>query len=113
VDADATTGAAAAASFRLTARARGQFAAAGPLLFSTATAACAAGLAVLAAAEGDALEIDCGGITAVDSAGLAVLLEWLGAARRAGHRLRYSHLPEGLLALSRISEVETLLEGGV
>jgi phospholipid transport system transporter-binding protein len=99
--------------FRLSAGASGGFAAAGPLVFATATAACAEGLATLAAAAGAELEVDCGGITAADSAGLAVLLEWLGAARRAGRRLRYSHLPEGLLALSRISEVEELLERGV
>jgi phospholipid transport system transporter-binding protein len=112
VDAPAATAPPAAAAFRLSAAAHG-FAAAGPLVFATAAAACAEGLASLAAAQGAELEVDCGGITVSDSAGLAVLLEWLGAARRAGRRLRYTHLPQGLLALSRISEVEELLERGV
>ncbi|HYL72281.1 MAG TPA: STAS domain-containing protein [Candidatus Dormibacteraeota bacterium] len=110
---DASTAAAHAGAFRLSAAAPGQFAAAGPLVFATATAACVEGLAALGAAEGGELEVDCGGITATDSAGLAVLLEWLGAARRAGRRLRYTRLPEGLKAVSRISEVEELLERGV
>ena len=103
----------ASASFRLTAAAGGRFSAAGPLVFATAVAACAHGLALLASTAGGEFEIECSGVTASDSAGLAVLLEWLGAARRAGKRLRYTQLPAGLLALSRISEVETLLERGV
>jgi len=48
-----------------------------------------------------------------DSAGLAVLLDWLGAAKRRGRTLRYTHLPADLTALARISEVEDLLERGV
>ena len=100
-------------SFQLTAAADGRFSAAGPLVFATAVAACAQGLTLLAAGAGGEFEIDCSGVTASDSAGLAVLLEWLGAARRAGKRLRYTQLPAGLLALSRISELEVLLERGV
>jgi len=42
-----------------------------------------------------------------------VLLDWLGAMKRAGRALRYTHLPAGLVALARISEVEELLERGV
>jgi phospholipid transport system transporter-binding protein len=48
-----------------------------------------------------------------DSAGLAVLLDWLSAAKRAGRSLRYAHLPEDLVALARISEVDELLARGV
>jgi phospholipid transport system transporter-binding protein len=67
----------------------------------------------LAQTAGAKLEIDCGGITLSDSAGLAVLLEWLGAARRAGRSLRYTKLPAGLAALAHISDVQELLERGV
>ena len=42
-----------------------------------------------------------------------MLLDWLGAMKRAGRALRYTHLPQGLVALGRISEVEGLLERGV
>ncbi|TLZ49409.1 MAG: STAS domain-containing protein, partial [Gammaproteobacteria bacterium] len=81
--------------------------------FATARRAHQEGLASLASANGRELEIDCAGITSSDSAGLAVLLDWLAAVKRAGGGLRYRRLPSGLVALSRIGEVEELLEGGV
>ena len=85
----------------------------GPLTFATARRACEQGATALADASAARLEIDCRDITASDSAGLAVLLEWLGVAKRAGRSLRYTQLPEGLLALARISEADPLLERGV
>jgi phospholipid transport system transporter-binding protein len=99
--------------FELVASANGRFAARGPLTFATARQAQEQGLRSLASAAGRELEVDCAGITASDSAGLAVLLDWLGAMQRAGRRLHYAQLPGGLLALARISEVEELLERGV
>jgi phospholipid transport system transporter-binding protein len=104
---------AAAGVFRLVAGTDGRFAAAGPLTFATARQARALGeLTVARAAAGAAVEIACAGITASDSAGLAVLLDWLGAARRTGRTLRYTQLPAGITALARISEVEGLLQSG-
>ena len=103
----------AAGSFQLVASANGRFAARGPLTFATAREAREQGLRSLASAAAHELEVDCGGISASDSAGLAVLLDWLGAAKRAGRSLRYRQLPEGLVALGRISEVDELLERGV
>jgi phospholipid transport system transporter-binding protein len=100
-------------TFELAALASGRFAARGPLTFATARQAREQGLRSLASASGRELEVDCAGITAPDSAGLAVLLDWLGAMQRAGRALRYTHLPAGLMALARISEVEELLERGV
>ena len=100
-------------SFRLAATASGHLAAEGPLTFATARRAHEQGLQSLASAAGHELEVDCSGITSSDSAGLAVLLDWLGAVKRAGRTLRYRHLPTGLVALGRIGEVEELLERGV
>lgn len=57
------------------------------------------------------LEIDCDALAGVDSAGLAVLLDWLAAARAVGHRLTYVGLPASLLQLARISEVDGFLRG--
>ena len=94
-------------------KAEGGFAAQGPLTFASARRACELGVRRLAEAAGGKLEIDCRGITVTDSAGLAVLLEWLGVAKRAGRSLRYTQLPQGLAALARISDVEELLERGV
>jgi phospholipid transport system transporter-binding protein len=102
----------AARTFRLVATAPGRFAADGPLTFATARRAAELGERSFAGGAGDAVEIDCAGITASDSAGLAVLLEWLRIARRAGRTLRYTALPQGLMALARISEVDAMLERG-
>jgi phospholipid transport system transporter-binding protein len=101
------------ADFRLTAAAPGSLRAQGPLSFASARRACELGVQALAQAGSGMLEIDCRGITVSDSAGLAVLLEWLAVARRARRSLRYTHLPEGLTSLARISDVQELLERGV
>jgi phospholipid transport system transporter-binding protein len=106
------SGPASEVAFRLSAGAQGALSAAGPLTFATARAARLAGLAAVRAAS-QALQIDCAGITHADSAGLAVVLDWLAAARLAGRPLRLTGLPEGLMALARISEVERLLTQGV
>jgi len=100
-------------TFEVVASGNGRFTARGLLTFATARQAREQGLQSLAGAAGGELEVDCGGITASDSAGLAVLLDWLGAMKRAGRALRYTHLPAGLVALARIGEVEELLERGV
>ena len=81
---------AAASAFVLEAGAGGALAARGPLTFATARLARLAGLAVMAAAPAQpALVMDCAGIEAADSAGLAVLLDWLATAKASGHALRY------------------------
>ena len=98
--------------FSLTA-ADGRLYAEGPLTFASARRARALGIDAIDAAPGGALVIDCQGVTASDSAGLAVLLDWLAAARAQRRSLSYAHLPQGLAALGRISEVNELLERGV
>src|SRR5262249_36539516 len=55
------------------------------------------------------LTLDLAGVEATDSAGLALLVEWVGEAKRAGCKLKFSHVPKQALALARISEVEKLL----
>jgi phospholipid transport system transporter-binding protein len=105
--------AAGADAFRLVAASGGALAASGPLTFRAARAARRLGLDALAAATRPDLEIDCAQLTTADSAGLAVLLDWLAAAKQSGRSLRFVHLPEGLLALGRISEVDELLKRGV
>lgn len=109
----AATPASGADAFRLVAQAEGAFAAQGPLTFAAARAARLLGRRALAGAARNDLQFDCAQVTAADSAGLAVLLDWLAAAKHSGRSLRFAHLPEGLLALGRISEVEELLTRGV
>jgi ABC-type transporter Mla MlaB component len=62
-------------------------------------------------ARAQPLQIDCAGVTASDSAGLACLDGW--PLPLAGRKLQLLALPEGLVALGRISEVEQLLSAGV
>ena len=103
----------AAESLRLARAANGRLAAQGPLTFATARAARLAGLAALQGAGAQSLQIDCAGVTMADSAGLAVLLDWLAAAKLGGHSLKFTGLPQDLTALARISELEPLLTRGV
>src|SRR5258707_12818170 len=91
----------ASGSFQVAPSANGRFVAQGPLTFATARQAREQGLQCLASAAGRELEIDCGGITASDSAGLAVLLDWLRAGERAGRPRRYRHLAQGLPPVGR------------
>lgn len=100
-------------TLRVEATADGKVAIAGPLTFATARRARDLVGRVLATGGSARFEVDCAGITAGDSAGLAVLLDSLRAAKRAGQALRYTHLPAGLVALAGISEVEELLARGV
>jgi phospholipid transport system transporter-binding protein len=103
-----------AGGFALEAGTGGALAARGPLTFATARVARLAGIAVLAAAPAQpALVMDLAGIDTADSAGLAVLIDWLATAKATGHALRFVGLPRDFAALARISEVEGLLERGV
>jgi phospholipid transport system transporter-binding protein len=60
---------------------------------------------------GKAATVDLAGVAASDSAGLALLIEWLSVAKAAAHPLHYQHVPPQLQQLARLSEVEDLLLG--
>jgi phospholipid transport system transporter-binding protein len=105
--------AAGAAALQLARVADGTIGVHGPLTFATARRALALGRELLGTSGAHAIEIDCSGVTAGDSAGLAVLLEWLGLAKQAGRQLHYTHLPQDLTALAGISELQELLARGV
>ncbi|MBI2993733.1 MAG: STAS domain-containing protein [Gammaproteobacteria bacterium] len=55
------------------------------------------------------IALDLSGVTRANSAGLALLLEWQGRARRAGQPFSLRNLPAGLINLARISELEEVL----
>jgi phospholipid transport system transporter-binding protein len=99
--------------FGITAGADGRAYVTGSLTFATARSARAEGLEKFRACTSRACEVDCSGVTASDSAGLTVLLDWLALAKRDGRSLRYVNLPKGLIAVAKISEVEELLQTGV
>lgn len=62
-------------------------------------------------ASAERVEIDLGGVTEADSAGLALLIEWVRIARQAGRPIRFENAPRQISALARISDVEDLLFG--
>jgi len=55
------------------------------------------------------ITIDLAGLGTTDSAGLALLLEWIKRARALRVRLHFIHLPHQLLALARLTGLETTL----
>jgi phospholipid transport system transporter-binding protein len=57
------------------------------------------------------IDVDLGGVGESDSAGLALLIEWLRAARQGGRAIRFANVPAQIEALARISEVEDLIGG--
>ena len=103
----------AAGEFELTRSSGGQLSAKGRLTFATASIAREAALELFAVDPTQKAEVDLSGITASDSAGLAVLLDWLAMARQSGGSLHYTNLPSQVQALARIIDVLELLERGV
>jgi len=55
------------------------------------------------------LTIDLSGITGSDSAGLAVMLEWMDHYKAAGQQLHFLNVPESLLEIARVSNLIDLL----
>jgi phospholipid transport system transporter-binding protein len=79
----------------------------GDVTFRTAGKLLPAGLGLF---EGqNAVVVDLGAVTKVDSAGLALLLEWLRHARREGCTVTYTGLPDKLVAIAKLSGVEAML----
>jgi len=81
----------------------------GALEFATVTHLLPEGKAAID--SGHASVIDLGGVTASDSAGLALLIEWLSVAKAAQRSLRYDKVPLQLQQLARLSEVDHLIIG--
>lgn len=81
--------------------------ASGSLDFATAAQALRIGTEAIGR-TGDQV-VDLSGITEGDSAGVAVLVEWVSAAAAAGVGLRYENVPPQMLAIARISDLEDLL----
>ena len=81
----------------------------GELTFATARHARELGVLMLEGTRENPIVVDCGGVTRGDSAGLAVLLDWLAWGRRRSRAVSLQNLPAPLVAIARISEVDELL----
>lgn len=57
-----------------------------------------------------ALLIDLSGITAADSAGLALLLEWQAMQQAASRDMEIRNAPSGLLSLARLCEADDVMK---
>ena len=92
----------------LVAEGAGRFRLSGAAIVPSVTLLRATGLRVFAASAGE-IVVDLSAISRIDSAGLALLIDWLAWARAAGRVLRFVSPPGSLLALARLSDVEALL----
>jgi phospholipid transport system transporter-binding protein len=86
----------------------GRFGVSGVLDFATVGGLLSQGLAAFGG--NPRVELDLQGVTRSNSAALALLLEWLDLGRSQGFELHFVNLPESLLAIARMSNVEDLLE---
>lgn len=84
----------------------------GELTFATARHARQVGILVLESSTAGRIVMDCGAVTRADSAGLAVLLDWLAWGRRRSRAVSLQNLPASLVAIAKISEVDELLQAG-
>ena len=88
----------------------GRFALAGEMTFETAER-------ILLASEEPfeqhtRIEVDLSGVENSDSAGLALLLEWITWANHTVREIRFQSMPERVLAIARTTEVDHLLRRG-
>ena len=58
------------------------------------------------------IELDLSGVTDSDSAGLALLLEWVTWANHSVREIRFIGLPDRVMAIAKTTEVEKLLTRG-
>jgi phospholipid transport system transporter-binding protein len=53
--------------------------------------------------------VDLSGVDRIDSAGLALLVEWLREARRKGTSIRFENIPVRMLAIAKVCGLEQIL----
>jgi phospholipid transport system transporter-binding protein len=85
----------------------GRFGLRGELDFTSVCVLLPQGLEAFATAR--SLVLDLQKVTRANSAGVALLLEWVERARERGVELRFANVPEALEAMVRMSHVEDLL----
>ncbi|HWJ05511.1 MAG TPA: STAS domain-containing protein [Steroidobacteraceae bacterium] len=97
-------------NFAIREAAPGRLEASGMMSFESAAQALTAGLALIP--RGQPCTVDLSRVKEADSAGLAVLVEWLATARKRGTQVHYEGIPAQILAVARISDLEDLLTNG-
>jgi phospholipid transport system transporter-binding protein len=79
----------------------------GDLLADTIMQVLAEGNELIAHASGE-WELDMGSVEKVSSVGVALLLDWMRSAQKAGVALKIRQLPEHLLPIIRVSDLDDL-----
>jgi phospholipid transport system transporter-binding protein len=95
-------------SFRIEAMRQGRFRLVGDLTFNTVPEACEEGL-VLFDAAGKELCIDLRDISHTDSAGIALLIDWMRQAKKKKKTLRFLNVPAQMLAIAGVSGLDRIL----
>lgn len=99
----------AVSDFELSDLGDGRFALAGDLSFGTAEQIRRASLDQF---DGQpSIEVNMSRVEMTDSAGLALLLEWIGWANHSDVEIRFLNIPEKILAIAQTAEVDELLSG--
>jgi phospholipid transport system transporter-binding protein len=96
--------------FQLTEHEGGKFSLSGSMTFGTAGA-------ILRDSEEPfqkhtRIEVDLSGVSVTDSAGLALLLEWITWSNHTVREIRFTGVPEMIHAIAKVTEVEKLLKKG-
>lgn len=82
----------------------------GALTFDTARRAREAALRILnGSAGGSSIVVDCAGVHESDSAGLAVLIDFLRNATARGSAVTFTNIPQGIRAAANISDSADIL----
>jgi phospholipid transport system transporter-binding protein len=56
-------------------------------------------------------EVDLSQVDHADSAGLALVLEWMAQASERNAKVVFTGIPESMVSIARLCQVESLLEG--
>ena len=88
----------------------GKFGLAGEMTFATAEQILRESEKLFA--EHTQIELDLSAVTKADSAGLALLLEWITWANHNVREIRFVSVPERISAIAQTTEVDHLLQRG-
>jgi len=95
------------AQTEITAQQDGSLLVSGELVFTQVTALLEQGETLFAGR--DEIIVDLRDVIRSDSAGVALLLEWLDRGNTAGTRVCYRNIQDALLRIARLSNIEPLL----
>ena len=96
--------------YTLTDLGAGRFALSGDMTFATAERILRRSEAPFS--EYAQIEVDLSAVERADSAGLALLLEWITWANHTVREIRFVEIPQKLVAIAETTEVEQLLKRG-